>query len=403
MYIPVHQIHVFDKPKKGNQLIRAYAAGRYKHKISVLGGCDTASCNIMVSRAEAEYVYEQMVGNRVAIYVDNPAAPIWEGLINRITINLPGLVMTRGLDEMGNRINASYRTVNQTEVPIVGAAVNNTVSQALYGIKEKTIRLAQHTGAGGLTYPTALQNTALALTAYPLASAAPANASPTTIVEIEMIGFYRTLEWEKCNNVMPAGGAFFMQAITPLTFSFISMNLNAMANAATFFNNADYTGISDNLTIYTTAASLSDSMWRQFQMVAECGISGGTRWIIGVTQSDWYTGARKLYYRAADTTTKYTVRVGDGGRIRTTAGALVRPWTVQPDGVLKLLDALVGWDGAGADPRNVYLVDITYDADSQRVTWESDDSIEMQGALQVRKVHTSTDMSYGQRAGMPMV
>lgn len=401
MKIPVHSLHIFQKPKVGNQWLASWPVMRYKHKISAMGGFDTASCAIAMPRAAAEAFFGNYVGNRVAVYVDNPAAPIWEGFISRVTINLPGIVMTQGMDDMGNRINVSYRTVSATETPITGSAVNDTTSQALYGIKEKTLRLTQHTSTVGQTYPSAIQATVLALTAYPLNSAAPGNEAQT-IVEVEMTGFFHTLEWETCYNIMPGGGVYFNYTPAP-TFSFVILQLTHMTNSGVFFDNTDYTGLSNNTEIYDTATTLSDTMWRQLQMLAECGDTTGVRWIAGITPTDWTTGTRRLYYQQASTTTKYTVRVNDGARIRDSVGSLVPPWTVRPDGVLKILDALVGWQGDGADPRLSYLMDIQYEADSQRVTWASDDSIEMQGALQVRKVHTSSDQVYGQRATNPMM
>lgn len=72
MTIPTHTLHLYQKPKLGNGFIRRYPALQYTHKISAMGGFDTASCNIRLTVPEAEMALADWIGNRVAIFVDNP-------------------------------------------------------------------------------------------------------------------------------------------------------------------------------------------------------------------------------------------------------------------------------------------------------------------------------------------
>lgn len=396
MKIPTHRIHVYQKPKAGNQLIKAYNAMRYKHRIASMGGCDTASCTLMVSRAEAEYVYETFIGNRVAVFVDNPAAPIWEGLISRITITLPGIVLTRSLDALANRVSVTgIDAVSALPVlPVIdGAAVNDTASQALYGIKEGTYRRPMRATSVPDVYAATLKSRVLNNLAYPQASASSQGGGNQTIVEIECIGFFHTLEWEQAG--LTNNGYTFRNGSTGA----IDLILSGLDNAATFFNNADVTGLNNNAQTITQLQA-GQTAWQVIQAVAEAG-NGADPWIAGITPTDWNTDTRRMYYRAANLTVGYTVRSNDGARIRTTSGALVQPWTVQPDTVIRLTDALVGWDGDGDDPRNVYLSFVQYDADSQRVTWQGEDNIELEGALQAMFALTTSGQRYGQRVPNP--
>jgi hypothetical protein len=395
MKIPTHRIHVYQKPKIGNQLITAYNAMRYRHKIAAMGGFDTMSCTIMVARNEAEYVYETMIGNRIAVFVDNPAAPIWEGLISRVTLNLPGIALTRSLDELANRVNVTgidLSVANPTLPQLDGAAVNDTASQAIYGIRNGTYRRPIRASASPDTTAATIKARVVNNLAYPQASASSQGGGGQTIVEIECIGFYHTLEWE-------LGAATNAYTYRNGSTGIIDVTLAGLANGTTFINNADVTGLMNNAqTIFQLQSG--QTAWQVIQTIAEGG-NGADPWVAGITGTDWNTDTRRLYYRPANLTVAYTVRSNDGARIRTTAGALIPPWTIQPDAALRLTDALVGWDGDGDDPRVVYLSFVQYDADSQRVTWQSEDNIELQGALQAVNSLTSTDQRYGQRVPNP--
>lgn len=76
--IPKHRLVIYPKPREQSNAIRAgYDAYGYKHKISWHGGDDTASCNLNVTRSEAEYIFKNYIGNIIAVYADNPENPIF--------------------------------------------------------------------------------------------------------------------------------------------------------------------------------------------------------------------------------------------------------------------------------------------------------------------------------------
>lgn len=396
MKIPTHMLHVYMKPKVGSDFLRAYPTMRYKHRIAAMGGCDTMSNTLMVARAEAEFVYETFVGNRVAVFVDNPAAPIWEGLISRVTLNLPGIVLTRSLDELANRVTVTGVDVNSVfpSMPkFDGVAVDDTASQAIYGIKEGAYRRNIRATSSPDTYAASLKSRVLNNLAYPQSSASAQGGGSGTIVEVEAIGFFHTLEWETVTTVL--NNYAFRNGSTGI----VDVILAGLANGTTFFNNADVSGLTNNAqTILQTPSG--QTAWNNIQTVAEAG-NGADPWVAGITGTDWNTKTRRMYYRPANFSVKYAVRSNDGARLRTPVGALVPPWTVQPDAVLRLTDALVGWDGDGDDPRDVYLSFVQYDANSQRVTWQSEDNIEIEGALQALNALTTSDQRYGQRVSNP--
>lgn len=392
MNTPPHVLHVYQKPAAGSAFIRSYPALHWTHRILATGGFDTASCQIPCQRAEAETIFESMVGNRVALVVDNPFEPAFEGYISRVTWTLPGIVLTRSLDETGNRILINQTTSGGTGIPVIAVTVNNTASQAQYGIKAKTERAARlHAST---TYVASLSARLLNDLAYPVSSVASNDGSVNALIELEMRGFYHTLDWEnsdaftgtrQCRNGATGWFDVFL-ASHPNGTTFISSSTRDLTN-----NTQTYPGVADGGTI-----------WRKMQMLAECG-DNAQRWVCGVGPFDWNISSRRLYYRPADVTVKYLAKVNAPGRLFSPQGAPVAPWTVKPDGFVQIIDALVGWDADGLDPRQAYIAALEYDADSGRVSWQSDDNIEMQGALQTDKWHTSSDQLYGQRASNPLM
>lgn len=383
---PIPMLHIYDKPKLGSAFIRRYPALHYRHQILAIGGFDTASCQLPVGRAEGETILENCVGNRVAIFMNNPFDPIWEGFINRVTLTLPGIILTRTLDETGNRIVINSTPSTGSGIPAITTTVNNTASQAVYGIKSKTERSARLHGVG--TYAASLSARLLNDLAYPLTSAASNSGEVNAFIELELKGFYHTLDWE---NDTITGTRPTRNGST----GWFDVYLSTHPNGTTFIS-SDARDLTNNAITYPGVADGS-IIWQKMRMLAECG-NNAERWITGVGPFDYNTGTRRLYLRPADTTVKYTAKVNQPGRLFSPQGAIVEPWTVRPDGVVRVIDALVGWDGDGFDPRDAYLAAIEYDADTGRVNWQSDDNITMPGALQVDKWHTSGDMRYGQRA-----
>lgn len=384
-------LHVYQKPLAGDSLLRRYPALSYKHRVLANGGFDTASCSLPVSRAEGETIFENYVGNRVAVFVNNPVEPVFEGLVSRITFTTPGVVFTRSLDELGNRTTVSQGVTTGAQ-PAPQITVNNTASQAIYGIKVKSVRTARRQAAETLSASLAAR--LLNDIAYPLTSVAVNDGTVSSVIEVELKGFYHTLDWEQALYA----GTF---ALRNGTTGHIDELLNNLANGSTFIDNLDTADLVNNAITHANASDGS-TVWNRMQMMAEVGLNA-QRWVVGVGPYNPNTAGRRLYYRPANISVEYTARVNQPGTLFTIGGALVQPWTVKPDRLVRITDALVGWDGGGFDPREIYISALEYDGESGKVSWQSDDNIQLAGALQVDKWHTSSDMKYGQRASNPMM
>lgn len=381
MATPQHALHLHQKPKLGNSFIARYPVYNYKHKISAVGGFDTASCDLAIrSKDEGLLFLDQYLGNRVAIYVDNPVAPVWEGLINRLTFNAGGVQYTISLDEMVNRVSV---TTTSGGGVTTAAPTDNSDSQAVYGIKQGNLEFGSHPGGAG-NAPTGLRDTVLAQRAWPKASIT--RGSGSGLLRVEMLGFYHTLQWETYYQT-PGGNA-------SLDYILRVWILPTLANGSTFFDNTDFSDIATSAHVIGAYKINGQSHWELMQEIVEVG-NGTTYRVLGVTPTNFETGKRRLYYRNANTTVEYTARQADGLRIRNLYGQLIAPWRVRPDRGIRISDMLIGWNGVGDDPTETWIAAIDYDANSQTVTWVGDDNTTAEGVFQLDQYNKL----HGQRFG----
>jgi len=403
-----HWLHIYEKPKlavtKGDRLFRRELAFNYQHKISAMGWYDTATCNVDVTKADAEEIYQTYVGNRVAVYVDNPLVPVWEGFISRVTIEVNGYAYTRSLENMANKVQVLYTTTAASPNDTMTAVADDLDSQAIYGVKMATYDLG-NTYATAVANPniaTRLRDRYLATNSMPLRSVAP-SSQRNLRVTIEMQGFYHTLKWDQqqitdttsdtafniYKRMMVSGsaprwitlngspypgngnGVFFNDVATPLSFDF----------------NGSFS--------YPRTKRLGESYWDFLVKVTEAG-NGVVDYIFGITPTDPNLGYRTSYYRQANTNVEYITNAYGDGRIYTTAGQLVNGWDVRPDRSIRINDILVGYDIDGAN--EAYIKSITYNAEQGNVTWTTEDNITLEGVFQLDKITKKTSSNFGANA-----
>lgn len=372
MAVPIHTLSVFQRPKEGSGFQRRVIALNYNHSIAAQGGYDTASCDIAVrSQGEGQDYLNNYLGCFVQAFADNPVEPIWEGLINRITFNVGNVSYSIGMDELANRVSVTYtaaaNVISQTTV------ADNTASQSMYGIKQDQIEFGGDPSAG--TQRTRLRDTILAERAFPQTSITQGGGQ-TNLVHLECIGMFHTLEWEYIFSVTSAANTQFDTRIT-------TNILPALANAATFFDNTDFTQIVTNAG--TTPAQTRMSAWDKILQIAEAG-DASSYWLAGITPTNWQTKKRVLYYKSSNAAVEYTARQADGLRVRNLYGRLVEPWTVKPDRAIRVTDVLVGFNSAvTTDPRETYIFNIQYDANRQEVQWFGADDTRAIAAFQIKR------------------
>lgn len=383
MAVPIHTASVFQRPKEGSGFIRRAIALNYKHTIAAQGGFDTASFDVAVrTQGEGQDWLNGYLGCFVQCFADDPITPMWEGLINRITLNSGGISYTISLDELANRVSVTYNAA--ADVATQTTVANSAVSQSIYGIKQDQIEMGAN-ASSTTSHPNALRDTILAQRAFPQTSITQGGGN-TNLVSIELIGIFHTLEWTK-----EFSGAV---ATTSAFDVFISSVLTGNANGATFFDNSVVSKITANAKL-TSNQRRAMTTWECFLKVAEGG-DGASYWVTGITPTDWQTKKRVLYYQAQNAATEYTARTRDGLRIRNLYGQLVPPWTVKPDRAVLVTDVLVGYNTAvQVDPRLTYIFTVQYDANSQQVTYFGSDDTSARGAFMLRRGF----LPYGKKFG----
>ncbi len=379
MGLPIHYIHVYQRPKQATTVgsplfIKRYPVYNYQHTIASMGWFDTASCDLAIrSQIEGNDILNSYLGAFVQIIVDNPVEPIWEGLINRITFNSGGASYTISLDEMANRVSCVFTGVanaaGQTTI------ANNTNSQAIYGIKQEQIEFGVDTTGGAATQRGQLRDTILLQRAFPQTAISQAMGE-TNLVHLELIGVYQTLEWEKQFTILTAGN----NAATAK----INATLAALANGTTFFDSADTSQVATNaITIPDQQRGMST--WELIQKIAESG-DATNYWIAGILPTDPNLGTRRLYYRQFNSAVEYTAFQSDGLKPRNAYGKPIPPWLIVPDRAIRVNDTLIGFGTSIAvDPRVTYIQSIQYDANAQQVTWLGTDDTTARAAFHLKR------------------
>lgn len=385
MPIPIHTLNLYQKPKVGTGFIARFPTYNYTHDINAVGGFDTASCDIRLrSIDEGQQFLDQYIGSRVAIYVDNPAEPIWEGYIDRMTFDAGLVQYTISLDEMTNRATILYTNTSTGNTGQLTAVADNADSQALYGIKQGIIDIGYQSTVPNSTTVNAMRDGILVHRAWPKPSITRGNGSG--ILHIEMLGFYHTLDWESYRNTATT--------VIDLDDFITTLILPGLANANVFLDNTDFTDIAQNTLDINRESTRGETAWQTIQKIQEIG-SSLNYWVAGVTPTLFQTGLRRVYYRSLNTDIEYTAKQADGLRVRDLYGKIVPPWTVRPDRGIRVSDMLIGWNGLGDNPTETWIRSVTYDANQQTVDWQGDDDTTAEGQFQVLQYYRQTQKRYG--------
>lgn len=383
MPIPAHILHLYQKPKAGNQFIRRLPVYNYEHSIESNGWYDSAGFDVALrSVDEMQQFLDQYLGNRVAIYVDNPLEPVWEGYISRMSFKAGGSEYSISLDKMANRVTVQYSLAAATS-PDVTTTGNDTNSQAIYGIKQETVELGAQTSLNATTF-NALRDSVLAQRAWPQTSIVRGDGAG--LLNVECLGFYHTLEWESFRNTT-TGNVQLRNFITTLL-------LPGLGNGTTFFDNTDFTDIGTNTLSVNQNKIRGSTFWEIFKEIQEYG-DATNPFVLGITPTLYSTGTRRLYYRALNTAIEYTARVGDGLRVRNLYGQIVPPWLVRPDRGIRVSDMLIGWNGLGDNPTETYIKSIEYNANQQSIDWHGDDDRTNEGFFNFKNFAKAQGKPFG--------
>lgn len=386
---PLHWINIYQKFRRGGKFLAHFPISSYKHKIAAIGGYDTASCNLIIRRYEAERFFSDYIGCTVAVYAANAIDPIWEGLISRITYSVGGNRFSRSLDNMSNRIDVTYYSIDSVSAQKTEQTgyADNVTSQETYGVKLANFDAGVHYNATDTSHKISLRNMLSAQMSFPEISTELATGDADG-VSIEMQGFYHVWDWEtyKSTNTATNELGALIERIAIRTDS------DAPENAPYIY--ATGTGIGSSAARKITANAASElsresktgqTYWQFLQSIVEAG-DGVNPWVIGITALNAFSRERVVYYRPANTAVRYTIRgLSEPGIVRTIYGAKVQPWEVRPDCKIKAVDVLNYYNSLGNDPRETYVSSVEYDADGGTVSFQGNDDPTLEGAFGLRR------------------
>lgn len=328
--------------------------GSFRMEKRRIGGYWSASAQVSHRQDVIEDWIERGLGRHIQIQ-DEALVTVGEFFVNRIDATLGKLTFTLGpLMDVANRVQVVYSTVDNTvSPPILGirartTAVNDTASQAAYGILQKILS----TGGSTATEAAQVGSTYLALNAWPQTGRrSTLMGGGAASMTIEMLGYWAWLGAYVYNQTAATGAvnaSVKLQAV-----------LAAQPNAGLF--STDYARLAAN--------AVQVSQWEDEDRTAEDVVKAinalGTA-AYATTNIGFYNG-RQIVYEPAPTSIRYVQRVASNDLLTDLIGGRVQPWNVQPGEWIFYADFLAGrlppvtGDGLKSDPRCGLIEVVTLD------------------------------------------
>jgi phosphotransferase system IIB component len=402
-HIAPHYLHVYQRPRQGTAHVASYKVNGYRHRLVTQGGYDSASCALDVRAAEAEWIYSHLIGCVARFHVDDPMQEIFEGYIDRITYRVGGFTYTKSLENMANKVNVTYFNSDSAAAvktenvdTATGTVLQNTESQAIYGLKEMNLEAGVHHNNADKTHKILLRQTTLAIRGWPQVSVAYGGENSGALIELEFRGLH-VMAWDWQHYNAPKGSA--ADVTLDLVTAFLRLvgdsgfagGIYLPSNAASIYQTGVLAGGANWLRFVKSGAgpanismaSASGQTYLQFvQSITEAG-DGVSQAVFGLKRYEISSGLRYAYYQLASTTVRYNINaLRDTGRIRDIYGRIVPGWMVVPDGVFQTMDIRLASHSGGDDPRTGYISAVEYDADSGTASIQSGDNITLEGVLQ---------------------
>jgi len=344
-------------------------AESYSHTISDQFGFESMQTSMTVTLDEA--IDWLMNGLMRSIIVSGPEATVcWEGYLSSVSAKIGQKTVTLSLDSMANRITVVFIDLNGA--PGTTTPVNQTTSQALYGIKDRVSSLDSTNAATAIFRATIL----LADLAFPKSreSAQALSGSQGDVgLTLSFTGWYGTLTW-LVTTFASSGTAITTTQVGSLLVTYVAIN-NFLSTSTL---NIIGSGINSPQQIDPRTT---------YREAIEDRLKLGT----GTFPLAWgIYEDRKFYVEtwagAAPNTITYQGYLGDAN-VYDAAGGIVPPWMVRPNAINQVNDLLdVGPTATAPDAAaRTYIgrVTCTISGDQVGVTLEPSglDSVETRLAI----------------------
>lgn len=300
----------------------------YDHTHAALGGFWSANLTMRLPLHDLEDWLEYGVGRQVQVK-GRGTKLAWEGIVNRVSVNVGGYSMTVGpyLD-IANKVKLAYSIFlqlgggNATGIRVVTEPTSNLASQSKYGI------LAKVFSVGGIDSSAVAGLQAMLLERYSQPPRSedlnlPGDTGLRYIdLKLECIGYAHLLQKYTYNSTT-AG----TQNLSAKLAAIVAAEPNALFSSSVATN-----------TIQVPAGQTDDAeAWGLIKSMIAMGDTSLNRYTFGVYEN------RRVTYKAVDNNVVYVRPLREGASvIQDAQGGLLQPWEVRPGSYVLVTDLLPG-------------------------------------------------------------
>lgn len=326
---------------------------KYTHTTEALGGYWSAEFTIRGGRNLMDDWLQDGLGRHIEVY-DDTLSKIWEGFVNKLSVNYGPLSAIRGpLMDVANRVSVTYSTItyDEDDNPIVGTRVTtddaeDTDSQDVWGILPKML------STGGVEADEADDIAAAYLDNHSLPRTSKdwrSDIESETSVTVECLGYVHWLNWP---YTLTTGG----------TMNASAKIIDILGDTPNVAWLAFDTSHVDTNALQVQAWEDEDKLaWSVVKNVAARGGTSYERWLFGIYDN------LEAYYQAAPTDVLYQQRLSQPrSRIEIAGGDQVTevyPWKVLPGKWIIFPDFLIGQAtelDLRDDPRAMFIESVKY-------------------------------------------
>lgn len=321
----------------------------YDHSHAAMGGFWTANLTMRLPLVELEDWLENGVGRQVQVK-GRGTKLAWEGLVNRVTMNVGGYNMNVGpyLD-IANKIKLAYSIFlqlgggNATGIRVATDYTSNALSVARYGI------LAKVFSVGGVDSSAVANLQALLLERYSQPPRSedlnlPGDTGLTYFdLKLECIGYAHLFQKYSYNSATTG-----TQNLSAKLTAIVAAEPNGLFSSSVTTN-----------TIQVPAYENDDAeAWGLIKSMIAMGDVSLNRYSFGVYEN------RRAVYKPVSNSVVYIRPLREGAAvIQDAQGGLLQPWEVRPGGYVLVTDLLPGKPTASTlndDRRAIYADTVQY-------------------------------------------
>ena len=322
------RVHIVHNPALSGvaQFTGSFGVSNYRHRIGANIGFDTCSFDIRHEKHVLEDMFYTGLGRRLTRYSRDGNFVVWDGFISEMTLVQPGLSMRISLKEMWNRASVRYTPIDTGTNPPTESAetstavVDDTTSQAKYGIKEKYFsppKIDRMIAGNAAQYATVM----LSQYREPKRDEDFASGSNDSKLTVFCEGFMHTLGWRIYNQTAVSGQDYvYVVAGTIIT------------GVGQFIYDTDF---DTNTTQIQKYYNRDNTALDILQAAAGIGDNTNRRWLFYMLEN------RILQYKLASTAVNYIRRVSDRKQeILDTSGRAIPFYEVRPNNWLRNSDVM---------------------------------------------------------------